>query len=280
MRPKLLWAHEGRVPLYLQLEHQLHYLITSGQLPPASMLPTVRAVAKDLGGNVSTVTRAYRRLQQEGLVASTPGCSTHVVPQDHIDASMAERERLAIAATSRVAREYATSVEREFAGTAVTPFAVAAVERDDPILRAAFDIAYDVVVFASLHREARDLITARARQHRILTISGKVTQGSRPAEEDALAYRMLGRTGLRIAPLTLGTASFADPTPEAEAARIVGVAIDAGINHIDSADSYANGGAERFLGRALKANGRRDQVLVSTKGFLPVPGPTAATRRT
>lgn len=218
MRPKLLLTHEGRVPLYLQLEHQLRYLITSGQLPPASKLPTVRDVAKDLGVNVSTVARAYRRLQEEGLVASMPGRGTHVVPQDHIDASLAERERLAvaaidaamlrnaalgfsatamtrrldarlqrpppprtailIAATSRVARKYANSVEREFAGTAVAPFAVAAVERDDPILRAAFDIAYDVIVFASLPREARDLINARARQHRILTISGKVTRAA------------------------------------------------------------------------------------------------------
>ena len=56
-------------------------------------------------------------------------------------------------------------------------------------------------------------------------------------------------------------------------ARRVGV-IGAGINHIDSADSYANGGAERFLGRALKANGRRDQVLMSTNTSFPTgPGP-------
>lgn len=89
-----------------------------------------------------------------------------------------------------------------------------------------------------------------------------------------MEYRMLGRTGVRIAPLALGTANFADPTPEAAAARIVDVAIDAGINLIDSADSYANGEAERFLGRALKANGRRDQVLISTKTYFPTgPGP-------
>jgi 1-deoxyxylulose-5-phosphate synthase len=89
-----------------------------------------------------------------------------------------------------------------------------------------------------------------------------------------MQYRLLGRTGVRIAPLALGTANFADPTPEAEAARIIDVAIDAGINLIDTGDSYAAGEAERYLGRALKANGRRDHVLIGTKTFFPSgPGP-------
>ena len=87
-------------------------------------------------------------------------------------------------------------------------------------------------------------------------------------------YRLLGRTGVRVAPLCLGTANFADPTPEDEARRIVDAAIDAGINLIDSADAYAHGEAERFLGNALRANGRRDQVLVATKMHYPMgPGP-------
>lgn len=87
-------------------------------------------------------------------------------------------------------------------------------------------------------------------------------------------YHLLGRTGVRVAPLCLGTANFADPTAEDEAHRIVDAAIEAGINLIDSADSYAGGEAERFLGNALRANGRRDQVLVATKMHYPVgPGP-------
>lgn len=89
-----------------------------------------------------------------------------------------------------------------------------------------------------------------------------------------MEYRTLGRTGVRVAPLALGTANFADPTPEDEATRIVDAAIDAGINLIDTGDSYANGEAERFLGRALKASGRRDDVLIGTKMFFPMgPGP-------
>jgi 1-deoxyxylulose-5-phosphate synthase len=89
-----------------------------------------------------------------------------------------------------------------------------------------------------------------------------------------MEYRLLGRTGVRVSPLCLGTANFADPTPEDESARIVDAAIDAGINLIDTGDSYANGEAERFLGRALAANGRRDDVLIATKMHFPMgPGP-------
>jgi aryl-alcohol dehydrogenase-like predicted oxidoreductase len=89
-----------------------------------------------------------------------------------------------------------------------------------------------------------------------------------------MEYRLLGRTGVKIAPLCLGTANFADPTPEDEAIRIVDAAIDAGVNLIDSSNSYANGESERIIGRALKGNGRRDRVLLATKAHYPVgPGP-------
>ncbi|MEZ4416125.1 MAG: aldo/keto reductase [Gemmatimonadota bacterium] len=89
-----------------------------------------------------------------------------------------------------------------------------------------------------------------------------------------MEVRVLGRTGIRVSALALGTANFADPTPEAEARLILDRAIDAGINLIDTGDSYGGGEAERIIGRALKANGRRQQVVVSTKVFPPTgPGP-------
>lgn len=89
-----------------------------------------------------------------------------------------------------------------------------------------------------------------------------------------MEYRDLGRTGVKVSPLVLGTANFADPTPEDEAHRIVDRAIDAGVNLIDTGDVYAAGESERFLGRALKRNGRRDDVLLATKAHYPVgPGP-------
>jgi aryl-alcohol dehydrogenase-like predicted oxidoreductase len=87
-------------------------------------------------------------------------------------------------------------------------------------------------------------------------------------------YRLLGRTGVRVAPLCLGTDNFANPTPEAESIAMIERAMDAGINLIDTSNSYAKGESERIIGRALAASGRRDQVLIATKAHYPVgPGP-------
>jgi aryl-alcohol dehydrogenase-like predicted oxidoreductase len=89
-----------------------------------------------------------------------------------------------------------------------------------------------------------------------------------------MEYRVLGRTGVRVSSLALGTANFADPTPEDESKQILERAVDAGINVIDTGDSYAKGEAERIIGRALKENGLRQKVLLATKVFPPTgPGP-------
>ncbi len=87
-------------------------------------------------------------------------------------------------------------------------------------------------------------------------------------------YRFLGRTGVKVAPLCLGSDNFANPTPEAESIAIIDRAMDAGINLIDTSNSYAKGESERIIGRALAANGRRDQVMIATKVHYPTgPGP-------
>ena len=80
-----------------------------------------------------------------------------------------------------------------------------------------------------------------------------------------IEYRRLGRSGLLIAPLALGTDNFVNPTPEAEAVQIIDRALDAVINLIDTSNSYSKGESERIIGRALKANGRRDDVILATK---------------
>jgi aryl-alcohol dehydrogenase-like predicted oxidoreductase len=82
-------------------------------------------------------------------------------------------------------------------------------------------------------------------------------------------YRTLGRTGLKISPLALGTDNFANPTSEAESIRIINRALDAGINLIDTSNSYAAGKSERIIGKALKENGLRHQVILATKVFFP-----------
>ena len=89
-----------------------------------------------------------------------------------------------------------------------------------------------------------------------------------------MEYRVLGRTGVKVAPLCLGTDNFANPTPEAEAIDIIDRGLDAGINLIDTSNSYAKGESERIIGQALAANGRRDQVILATKAHYPTgPGP-------
>ena len=91
-----------------------------------------------------------------------------------------------------------------------------------------------------------------------------------------MEYRRLGRSGLKVSALVLGTMNFGNPTPEAEAFKMVDCALDAGINMIDCADAYNQGAAERILGRALQSGAKRGQVLLTSKVFNPTgPGPNA-----
>lgn len=88
-----------------------------------------------------------------------------------------------------------------------------------------------------------------------------------------MQYRAFGRTGLRVSPLVLGTDNLANPTPEAESLAILDAAVDAGINLIDTSNSYAGGEAERLIGKWLAKRQRRDDVLIATKVFYPTgPG--------
>ena len=80
-----------------------------------------------------------------------------------------------------------------------------------------------------------------------------------------MEYRGLGRTGVNVSSLCLGTDNFADPTSAQEATQILNIALDAGINLIDTGDVYADGEGERIIGRALKENGKREQTLIATK---------------
>ena len=89
-------------------------------------------------------------------------------------------------------------------------------------------------------------------------------------------YRRLGRSGLRVSPLGLGTDNFANPVPEAEAHAILERAVAAGVNLIDTADSYGAGGgeSERIIGRWLRRTGQRHTVVIATKVHYPTgPGP-------
>jgi aryl-alcohol dehydrogenase-like predicted oxidoreductase len=87
------------------------------------------------------------------------------------------------------------------------------------------------------------------------------------------SYRLLGRSGLRVSPLALGTMTFGESwgAGEAESRRIFDAYVDRGGNFIDTAGYYARGRSEELTGRFAK--GRRDALVLSTKYSLAVqPG--------
>ena len=85
-------------------------------------------------------------------------------------------------------------------------------------------------------------------------------------------YRSLGSSGLKVSPICLGTMQFGKQTDEAEAARIVASAREAGINFIDTAVSYAKGAGETIVGNLLASD--RDWWVIATKvGSRTGPGP-------
>jgi aryl-alcohol dehydrogenase-like predicted oxidoreductase len=82
--------------------------------------------------------------------------------------------------------------------------------------------------------------------------------------------RLLGRSGVLVSPLCLGTMMFGPwgNDDRADSIRIIHHALDAGINFVDTADVYSGGLSEEILGEALK--GRRDDVVLATKFFMPM----------
>ena len=90
-----------------------------------------------------------------------------------------------------------------------------------------------------------------------------------------MEQRPLGRTGMSVSQLCLGAMMLgeAGTADHDEAIRIVHRALDAGVAFIDTADVHAAGESEEIVGKAL-AGGRRDDVVLATKGGLPFgPGP-------
>jgi aryl-alcohol dehydrogenase-like predicted oxidoreductase len=83
-------------------------------------------------------------------------------------------------------------------------------------------------------------------------------------------HRLLARTGVRISTLSLGTMMFGRGANENadECTAMIRRSLDAGINHIDTADGYGAGQSERIVGAAL-AGRRRDDVVLATKCFFP-----------
>jgi aryl-alcohol dehydrogenase-like predicted oxidoreductase len=81
-------------------------------------------------------------------------------------------------------------------------------------------------------------------------------------------YRQLGNCGVRVSVIGLGTNRFGSKdVPQPEVDRIVGSALDAGVNFIDTANTYNDGASEETLGHALK--GQMDRVVLASKFAFP-----------
>lgn len=85
-----------------------------------------------------------------------------------------------------------------------------------------------------------------------------------------MEYRKLGRSGVLVSPLCLGTMNFGGSTNEADSFEIMRKAVEGGINFFDSANVYNEGESERITGRFLKENNLRDQVVLATKVYSRV----------
>jgi aryl-alcohol dehydrogenase-like predicted oxidoreductase len=96
-----------------------------------------------------------------------------------------------------------------------------------------------------------------------------------------MEFRILGRSGLKVPVLSLGTGTFGGATElfrawgnsgVPEATRLVDICLESGVNMFDTADIYSEGESEKILGAAIA--GRRDKILISTKAtFKTGSGP-------
>ena len=95
----------GDVPIYLQLRNQVVLGIAAGQLRPGEKLPTIRALALELGINMMTVSKAYQLLKQEGYVISDRRSGARIAPraEDSADLEKLEKSLELIVAEARLA---------------------------------------------------------------------------------------------------------------------------------------------------------------------------------
>jgi aryl-alcohol dehydrogenase-like predicted oxidoreductase len=83
-------------------------------------------------------------------------------------------------------------------------------------------------------------------------------------------YRRLGRAGLKVSEICIGTMTFGNGADQAEASRMVATALDAGVTFFDTANSYVGGVSETMLGNAVKE--RRGDAVIASKFFNPMGG--------
>ena len=221
--------NDAPTPIYLQIEHQLRYLITSGRLTEGTRLPTVRAAADQLDVNPGTVAQAYRKLHEQGLLEAAPGRGTFVASTLPVAGDQAVRQRLLDDAIQRAIQRaralgfHDDEVRRQFdAQLSTTPVRV-------PVVLAAPTMAIARKYAGSLERHVDpnllvqpvtfEEIAGRAPHvgallddtYLVITFAGY----ARRVEEDLSAFgrpvRVLGVT-TEVQPSTLESLARLDPT--------------------------------------------------------------------
>lgn len=84
-----------------------------------------------------------------------------------------------------------------------------------------------------------------------------------------MEYRPLGRSGIRVSKLCLGTMNLGDAADESLSFRMIDYAMDQGVNFLDTANGYGGGRSEEVVGGALLRDGKRDKVVLATKVHFP-----------
>ena len=87
-------------------------------------------------------------------------------------------------------------------------------------------------------------------------------------------YKKLGKCGLKVSPVCLGTMTFGREATEESSFAIMDYFVELGYNFLDSANAYSRGGSEEVVGRWMRARGNRQSIVLATKVFGSMgPGP-------
>jgi len=90
------------IPIYVQIMDQIKHLVETGVLRPGDQLPTVRQLAADLRVNFNTVARAYRLLDDAGIISTQHGRGTYILGEASPEVSQAQRKQ----ALEELTRQY------------------------------------------------------------------------------------------------------------------------------------------------------------------------------
>jgi GntR family transcriptional regulator len=86
--------HRSGVPIYIQIVEQVRALVQTGELAPGDQLPTVRQLAEELRINFNTVARAYRMLDEAGVISTQQGRGTYILETSPaLDSALRQEER-------------------------------------------------------------------------------------------------------------------------------------------------------------------------------------------